>query len=98
MSIKQKVTLTLPNDLMEAVREIAPPRGQSKFIAEAVEYFIALKRRQTLREKLIEGYQVMAAESLAITKEWEQIGDEAWLQSVPFYEEGSTNEQQDSQG
>lgn len=86
MAAKEKVTLTLPRDLMETVREMAPPRGQSKFVAEAVEYFIEEKRRQTLREKLIEGYKAMAEESLVIAKEWEPVGNEAWLKYVPPYE------------
>jgi len=38
MSEKVKVTLTLPVEVMDAVREEAEPRGQSKFIAEAVAY------------------------------------------------------------
>lgn len=93
MAVKEKVTLTLPRDLMETVREMASPRGQSQFVAEAVEYFIEEKRRQTLREKLIEGYKAMAEESLAITKEWEQVGDETWLKYVPPYEgEGFTDD------
>jgi len=86
MTVKQKVTLTLPRTLMETVREMTPPRGQSKFIAEAVEYFIEEKRREILREELIAGYQATAEESLAITKEWEQVGDETWLKHVPPYE------------
>ena len=40
------------------------------------------KSRRALREALIAGYQAMAAESLAITQEWEQIGDETWLKTV----------------
>jgi hypothetical protein len=72
---------------------MASPRGQSQFVAEAVEYFIEEKRRQTLRERLIEGYKAMAEESLAITKEWEQVGDETWLKYVPPYEgEGFTDD------
>jgi len=97
MTVKEKVTLTLPRDLMEQVREMASPRGQSQFVAEAVEYFIEEKRRQTLREKLIEGYKAMAEESLAITKEWEQVGDETWLKYVPPYEgEGFTDDKPSS--
>jgi len=40
MTTTEKVTLTMPRDLMKEVRELAPPRGQSKFVAEAVKYFI----------------------------------------------------------
>lgn len=97
MTTKEKVTLTLPRNLMEAVREMASPRGQSKFVAEAVEYFIQEKRRQTLREELIEGYKAMAEESLVIAKEWEPIGNEAWLKYVPPYEgDESTDDAPDS--
>lgn len=86
MLAKEKVTLTLPTTLLETAREMTPARGLSKFVAEAVEYFIETKNRQILREELIAGYKAMAEESLAITKEWEPIGDEAWLKYVPPYE------------
>ncbi len=97
MAVKEKVTLTLPRDLMETVREMASPRGQSKFVAEAVEYFIEEKRRQILREELIAGYQATAEESLAITKEWEEADFEDWLKHVPPYEgEEPPHDRQDS--
>jgi len=86
MSASEKVTLTLPKDLMESIREIVPPRGYSKFIAEAVEYFIENKHRRELRERLINGYQVNAARDAVINAEWEAVDDEAWLKYVPPYE------------
>jgi len=58
MCAKEKVTLTLPSEVMDAVREEAAPRGYSKFIAEAVTYYIQERRRSALRERLIAGYQV----------------------------------------
>ena len=85
MLAKEKVTLTLPRGLMETVRQLAPPRGQSKFVAEAVAYYIEEQRRQTLREELIEGYKAMADESLALAQEWESVGNEAWLKHTPPY-------------
>jgi metal-responsive CopG/Arc/MetJ family transcriptional regulator len=83
MAITEKVTLTLPKDLMENIREIAPRGGYSKFVAEAIEYFIETKRRKELRERLINGYQVNAARDAAVNKEWEAVDDEAWLRYVP---------------
>jgi hypothetical protein len=38
MIAKEKVTLTLPLDLMKTVRTLAAPRQQSQFIAEAAEW------------------------------------------------------------
>ncbi|KAA3664274.1 MAG: hypothetical protein DWQ04_06570 [Chloroflexi bacterium] len=86
MTAKEKVTLTLPRSLIEAIREMAPPRGQSKFVAEAVEYFIEKKRRQILREELVAGYKATAEESLAFTKKLEAADNEDWLTHVPPYE------------
>jgi hypothetical protein len=83
---KEKVTLTLPQDLMESVRTMAPPRGQSQFIAEAIEYFINEQRRQALRERLIAGYQARAAADTALAAEWEPLEIEAWFKHVPPYE------------
>lgn len=86
MLVKEKVTLTLPTTLLETAREMTPARGLSKFVAEAVEYFIDVKNRQILREELITGYKATAEESLAITREWEATGDVDWLKHVPPYE------------
>lgn len=86
MAITEKVTLTLPKDLMENIREIVPSGGYSKFVTEAVEYFIETKRRKELRERLINGYQVNAVRDTAINEEWEAVDDEAWLKYVQPYE------------
>ncbi len=86
MSQMEKVTLTLPKKLMKTVRQMAPARGQSKFIAQAVEMFIQERQREALRAELIAGYQATAAESLAVTQEWKPLDEEAWSQHVPPYE------------
>lgn len=86
MSQMEKVTLTLPKNLMQAVRQMAPSRGQSKFITQAVERYIEERQRETLRAELIAGYQATAAESLAVTQDWEPLDDEAWSLHVPPYE------------
>ncbi len=83
MMTKEKVTLTLPLDLMEAVRTLAPPRQQSQFIAEAIAYFIAEKQRKSLRERLITGYQTNAGADAEIAAEWSKLEDEAWLNHIP---------------
>jgi metal-responsive CopG/Arc/MetJ family transcriptional regulator len=78
VSQKEKVTLTLPSEVMDAVREEAEPRGYSKFIAEAVIYYIQEQRRSALRERLIAGYQASAERDQAIAEEWRGLEDEGW--------------------
>lgn len=83
MRAVEKVTLSLPKELMDEVREIAPPLGYSKFIAEAIGFFIESKRRLALRERLIVGYQTNAAADLALAAEWAPTEDHTWLTYVP---------------
>ena len=78
MSQKEKVTLTLPSEVMDAVREQAEPRGYSKFIAEAVTYYIQERRRSALRERLIAGYQASAERDQALAEEWRPLENEVW--------------------
>ena len=87
MSTTEKVTLTLPKNLMAEVRKIAPQRGYSKFIAEAIEFFLDAKRRQALRARLATGYQVNQDIDAAIAAEWSSLEDETWLAHVPPTEE-----------
>jgi metal-responsive CopG/Arc/MetJ family transcriptional regulator len=86
MIAKEKVTLTLPLDVMEAVRTHAAPRQQSQFIAQAIEYFIAEKQRKSLRERLIAGYQANAAADIEIAAAWSSLEDEALLNHIPTIE------------
>ena len=83
MIAKEKVTLTLPLALMETVRTLAAPRQQSRFIAEAIEYFIAEKQRKSLRTRLIAGYQANAAADAESAAEWSNLEDEVWLNYIP---------------
>jgi len=82
MSEREKVTLTLPIEVMDAVRKEAPPRGYSKFIAEAVIYFIAERQRRALRERLIAGYQARAGRDQALAEEWRPLEEEVWKEYV----------------
>lgn len=84
MIATEKVTLTLPTDLMALVRTLAPARRQSQFIAEALRVYIAEQQRQTLRERLIAGYQASASFDAVLAAEWEAIDAEAW----PAYNAG----------
>ena len=83
----EKVTLTLPNHLMQQVRELAPARGYSKFVADAIEAFIAEKRREALRNELIAGYQATADEMRELNAELESADFVDWDRHVPAYEE-----------
>ena len=88
MSEKEKVTLTLPSEVMDAVRQEAEPRGYSRFIAKAVSYYIQEQRRLALRERLIAGYQASAERDQALVEEWRQAEDEVWREAADPMEQG----------
>ncbi len=86
MAVTEKVTLTLPKGLMKTVREIAPQRGISRFVGEALEYFIAARRRQSLRERLKAGYLADATLDREMAEEWRPLEEETWMRHVTPYE------------
>jgi hypothetical protein len=86
MAAKEKVTLTLPKNLMNEVRALAPARGHSQFIADAIEFFIRENQRRKLRERLIAGYQTNAGVDADLAAEWSVSEDESWSLHVPPYE------------
>ena len=87
MPQKVKVTLTLPSEVMAAVREEAEPRGYSRFIAEAVTYYIQEQRRSAMRERLIAGYQASAERDQALVEEWRPLENEVWPEYTDPLEE-----------
>jgi metal-responsive CopG/Arc/MetJ family transcriptional regulator len=87
VSQKKKVTLTLPAEIMDAVREEAEPRGYSRFIAEAVAYYIQERRQSALRERLIAGYQASAERDQVLAEDWRPLEEEVWQEFVEPMEE-----------
>jgi hypothetical protein len=85
MAGNEKVTLSLPSELMAQVRELSSARGQSQFIAEAISYYLSARQRRALRERLIAGYQVHTDEDAGLAELWRAADDEAWLDAVPTY-------------
>jgi hypothetical protein len=73
---------------MDAVREEAEPRGYSRFIAEAVTYYIRERRRSALRERLIAGYQATAERDRTLAEEWCPAEEEVWRETVEPVEQG----------
>jgi metal-responsive CopG/Arc/MetJ family transcriptional regulator len=82
----EKVTLTLPKELMDKIRQNTPPRGHSKFVADALQFYIEENRRRALRERLRVGYQANAALDAALADEWAAVEEESWLRHVPAFD------------
>ena len=83
----EKVTLTLPTELMYAIRAEAPPRGLSKLVAEVLEAHIETKRKKAFEEEMKAGYLAFAEINAEMSLEWEPIEQEAWEKYVHYQEE-----------
>ena len=73
-----RLNITIPIDLAQSLNRLAEPRRRSRFIAEALRRRIQEMEKESLEKKLEEGYRVAAAESLAISKEFEAADLEGW--------------------
>ena len=71
-----KVTISLPEDLAQFVDELANQdhRPRSQVFADLVDE----KRRELLRQSMIEGYQALAAENKQFASEAMPVSAEVW--------------------
>ncbi len=74
----RRVNITLPEETLALIDRAASKGDRSRFIAEAVRYFVKTHGTAKLRHLLKEGYQKRAAESRAIAEEWFEIENEVW--------------------
>ena len=66
-----RMNITLPEDVIELLKEHAGPREQSSFIAESVRMRAEQIKKQTLLLELKAQYQEAAGEALEINSEFE---------------------------
>jgi len=67
---KRKVTLTLPEELLDELRRRVPERKLSQYIAEAAAARLAEEERVQLRERLKEQYLARASEDRELAEEF----------------------------
>ena len=75
----EHINITIPAELknrldVESKREHI---GRSTLIQKAINFYLDVMKRKKMRALLAEGYDEMAGETLAITKEFAELDDEA---------------------
>ena len=73
-----KLNFTMPEDVARDLKIQNSKRKRSYFVAEAVRIRMEELKKEQLREKLIEGYQVRSQEDAETNKEWESATLEKW--------------------
>jgi metal-responsive CopG/Arc/MetJ family transcriptional regulator len=73
-----RLNITLPEELVEELDQIAGHRGKSRFIASTIRDRLKELRAGLLREELAEGYRARNQESSDLTKDFEAVDLEGW--------------------
>ncbi len=74
----KRVNVTLPEQTIRLIDRSAHRGNRSRFIDEAVKYFVREHGRIQLRRLLEEGAERRAARDLAIAEEWFSVDKDAW--------------------
>jgi len=74
----KRVNVTLPEKTIRLIDRSANHGNRSRFIDEAVKYFVRDHGRTELRRLLEEGAERRAARDLAVAEEWFPVDKEAW--------------------
>ncbi|NMB38645.1 MAG: CopG family transcriptional regulator [Firmicutes bacterium] len=71
MTQNKRIMISVPNKLLKEVDRVVKEENgdRSQIISEAVKVYILERKRLNLREKLKDGYQIMAAINLKLAEE-----------------------------
>jgi CopG family transcriptional regulator/antitoxin EndoAI len=78
ISLNRRINVSLPEETVELLDRVAPKGDRSRFIDEAVRYYIDERGRAALKKRLKEGATRRAARDLSLAEEWFSIEEEAW--------------------
>ncbi len=73
-----RLNVTLPEELVRQLDNLAGPRKKSRFIAETLRQRIEKIQNEQLQTLLEEGYKSARQESLALAREFEPVDLEGW--------------------
>jgi CopG family transcriptional regulator/antitoxin EndoAI len=77
-TMHRRVNVTLPEETIRLIDRSGNHGNRSRFIDEAVKYFVREHGRTQLRRLLEEGAERRAARDLAVAEEWFPVDKEAW--------------------
>ena len=74
----KRLNVTLPEETIRLIDRSAHRGNRSRFIDQAVRYFVRDRGRTELRRLLKEGAQQRAARDLVLAEEWFSLDEDAW--------------------
>lgn len=77
-AVHRRLNITLPEETVRLIDRVAKKGDRSRFIAEAVERYVAETGRANLKKRLKEGALHRADRDLQLATDWFGIEEEAW--------------------
>lgn len=77
----RRLNITLPEDTIRLIDTVSQKGDRSRFINEAVQYYIKQKALNNLREQLKEGAIQNAERDLKLAEEWYDLEEETWQEN-----------------
>jgi CopG family transcriptional regulator / antitoxin EndoAI len=74
----KRINVSLPAETVRVLDRVAPKGNRSRLIDQAVLFYVKTRSRETLRQRLKEGYLATAKENLKLAQEWFPLEEEAW--------------------
>lgn len=72
----QRLNITLPEETLQLIDRLTSKGDRSRFIDEAVKYYIAHKSKANLKQQLKEGAIKRAERDLNLVEDWFQLEEE----------------------
>ena len=76
--MSKRINVILPDATINILDRVATKGNRSNFISEAVLHYVKTRAKESLRERLKQGYLSNAQRDLDIAQEWFPLEDEAW--------------------
>ncbi len=74
----QKISITLPEQTAYLIEQMTDEMNRSRFVEDAVKYYIEHVGKIRIREHLKQGAVRRAERDLRITREWNDLEDNTW--------------------
>lgn len=79
----RRINVVLPVETIKVLDRTVAKGNRSRFISEAVMYYVTSKAKTTLAERLKEGALTNAQRDMEIAQEWFSLDEEAWEPTTP---------------
>jgi CopG family transcriptional regulator / antitoxin EndoAI len=80
--MSQRINIVLPEETLKLIDRVAPKGNRSRFISQAVLYYVEQKGKQSLRERLKQEAIENADRDLNLAAEWFPLEEEAHKLSI----------------